>query len=451
MSPLPPGPRDGLFGLRLGGRLRRNPLKFLANLGHQYGDLAMFRLGPHRICLVNHPDLIRDVLVTHRLSFPKLARHRQTIRSFSGNNVFVSEGDEWLRQRQVVQPAFHNRLFDGYAEAVVMHVQRMLAGWSDGAEFDLVPAMGRLSLVTIGQALFNVDLSDQVELYERALKIHSETLRDEFRAPFNLPDWLPTEAKRRKRWAAQCLRDLTKAMISERRAAPGKREDVLSILFSAVEGGREDVQVTEQQIIDEATIMLVAGQDDITAALSWCWCLMAQKPALENRFHAELQSVLGGRAPVYSDIARLSFTETIIKETLRLYPPTWTLVPRCSTVEVELGGYRIPRGTWLFISPYTTHRDPRYFSDPERFDPDRFSPGRQQLIPKFAYIPFGGGPRICVGNHFSFTLLTMALATIGQRFRISLRDKSAKIMPDPSLALRPRGGVIIKLNPTSYP
>jgi cytochrome P450 len=446
MSPLPPGPRDSLFGLRLAGRFRRNPLKFLTNLTHDYGDLALFRLGPYRACLVNHPDLIRDVLVTHRLSFPKLARYCRTIQSFSGNNVFVSEGEHWLRQRRLVQPAFQTRLFDGYAEATVKHVQRMLQGWSDGAEFDLVPAMARLSLVCIGQALFNVDLSDQVELYGRALQIHSETLRDEFHAPFVLPDWLPTEAKRRKRWAAQCLRDLILRMIRERRATGGDREDVLSILLSAVDESREDGRMSEQQAIDEATILFVAGQDDITAALSWCWCLMAQRPEVEARFRAELNTVLGGRLPVYADVARLPFTEMIIKETLRLYPPTWTLVPRCATAEVELGGYRIPRGTLVFISPYATHHDPRFFPEPERFDPDRFSPNRQQSIAQFAYIPFGGGPRICIGNHFSFTLLTMALAVIGQRFRITLRVDLTKIVPDPSLALRPRRGVTVQLH-----
>jgi cytochrome P450 len=441
MSPLPPGPSDSLFGFRLAGRFRRNPLKFLTSLVRDYGDLAMFHMGPYRACLVNHPDLIRDVLVTHRLSFPKLARHRRTIRSFSGDNVFVSEGDQWLRQRKLVQPAFQTRLFYGYAEATVRHAQQMLAGWSDGAEFDLVPAMARLSLVSIGQALFNVDLSDQVELYGRALQIHSETLRDEFRAAFVLPDWLPTEAKRQKRWAVRCLRDLFVRAIRERRAAESSREDVLSILLAAVDNG----QFSEEQAIAEATIMFVAGQDDITAALSWCWCLLAQHPAIDARFRAELKEVLGGRQPTYADVARLPATEMIIKETLRMYPPTWTLVPRYATEEVELGGYRIPRGTWVFISPYATHHDSRYFPDPERFDPDRFAAERQAAMPPFTYIPFGGGPRICIGNHFTFTLLTMALASIAQRFSMTLCDDPTQIVPDPSLALRPRRGVKVRL------
>jgi cytochrome P450 len=444
MTPLPPGPRDSLFGLRLGGRFRRNPLKFLTGLVRDYGDLAMFPLGPYRGCLVNHPDLIRDVLITHREVFPKLERHRRTIRSFSGNNVFVSEGDQWLQQRRILQPAFQPRLFVGYAQAAVQHTQRMLRDWSDGAEFDLVPAMAKLALVSIGEALFQVDLSDQAELYRRALQIHSETLRDEFRALLQLPDWLPTAAKRRKRWAAQCLRDFVCQMIAERRTSGGNRDDALSILLSAVDNPQSDFRITEQQMIDEATILFVAGQEDITAALSWCWCLLIQHPAIEGRFRSELATQLGPRLPTYADVARLPYTETIIKETLRLYPPTWSLVPRCATQEVFLGGYRIPRGTWIFISPYATHRDPRFFPDPNRFEPDRFAAEREQPA-QFTYLPFGGGPRICIGNRFTFTLLTVALATIAQQFRITLRDDPASIVPDPSLALRPRNGLHVRL------
>ena len=179
--------------------------------------------------------------------------------------------------------------------------------------------------------------------------------------------------------------------------------------------------------------------------MSWCWCLLAQNRTCEDRFHAELATELDGRLPSYADVARLPFTEMIIKETLRMYPPTWSLVPRCATQEVMLGGYRIPRGTWIFISPYATHHDPRFFPDPDRFDPERFSPERP-LTSQFAYLPFGGGPRICIGNHFTFTLLTMALVTIAQRFRMTLRDDPATIVPDPSLALRPRHGLHVRLS-----
>jgi cytochrome P450 len=262
-------------------------LKFLTRVAREYGDLAMFRLGPYRACLVNHPDLIRDVLVTQRELFPKLPRHCRTIRSFSGNNVFVSEGEHWLRQRRLMQPAFQTRRFDSYAQAAVEHTQRLMCDWSAGAEFDLVPAMARLALVSIGQALFNVDLSDDAEMYRRALQIHSETLRDEFRAAFILPDWLPTAAKRRKRWGMRCLDELVWRMIRERRASGRDHGDVLSMLLLAVDEQGNGGRMTDEQAHAEATILLVAGQDDITAALSWCWCLLARHPQVEARFRAE--------------------------------------------------------------------------------------------------------------------------------------------------------------------
>jgi cytochrome P450 len=445
MSRLPPGPRDALFGLRLGNRFRRNPLKFLNDLVREHGDLAMFRLGPYRACLVNYPDLIRDVLVTYRAALPKLARHRRTIRSFSGDNLFVSEGENWLRQRRIVQPAFQSRFFDSYVDAVAKHALRWRQGWDDGTEIDLVPEMARLSLLTIGQSLFHTDLSDEVENCGQALRIHSETLRDEFRSLIVLPDWLPTAAKRRKRWAKHYLRELITRLIRQRRDVPSERMDALSVLVRATENGTDD-RISEQRLIDEATILFVAGQDDITAALCWCWCLLAQHADTEARFRAEIQTVLGGRMPVYADVAQLPFTEMIIKETLRMYPPTWTLVPRCATEELTLGGYRIPRGTWVFVSPYATHHDPRFFPNPERFDPDRFSDERQPEIAPFTYLPFGAGPRSCIGNHFSLTLLTIALVVIAQRFRMTLQHDPAKLVPDPSLALRPRRAVMVRLH-----
>ena len=256
---------------------------------------------------------------------------------------------------------------------------------------------------------------------------------------------MPTAAKRRKRWAVGCLRDLIRRMIGERRANGGARDDALSTLLSAGDKNLND-RLSEAELIDQAMILFVAGQDDITAALSWCWCLLAQHSEVESRFHEELETTLAGSPPVYADVARLPYTEMIIKESLRLYPPTWSLVPRQATEEVVLGGYRIPRGTWVFVSPYATHHDPRFFPDPQRFDPERFSAERQQAIDQFAYIPFGGGPRICIGNHFSMTLLTIVLAAIGQRFSIRLCGDPAKLVPDPSLALRPRGEVMVRLH-----
>lgn len=445
MSRLPPGPRDNLFGLRLGRRFSRKPLRFLAQLVRDYGDLAMFRMGPWRACLVNHPDLIREVLVTQRESLPKLPRHCRTISGFSGNSLFVTDGDFWLRQRRLVQPAFQSRRMENYGQATVAQTERLLRGWSAGSEIDLVAAMAELTLTFVGQSLFNIDLSGEVGLYSRALRVHSETLRDEFRSPVVLPDWFPTAAKRRKRQAVECISGLVWRMIRERRASGRDHGDVLSMLLLAVDEQGDGGQMTDQQAHDEARLMLIAGQDDLTALLSWCWYLLARNPETETRFRSEIATVLGGRPAGFSDLDSLPVTGRIIRETLRLYPPTWSLVPRTASRDLELGGYRIPRGTWVIVSPWAMHHDPRFFPDPERFDPDRFLPERQREILPYSYIPFGGGPRICIANHFTQFVVTLALTTIAQKYQITLRDDPDSTVPDPSLALRPQGGMWVRL------
>ncbi len=441
----PPGPRDGLMGLGLARQFSLRPLQFLSGLVRDYGDLAYFRLGPFHACLVNHPELIHEVLVKQRASFPKLKRHSRVVRSFSGNSVFVAEGQAWLRQRRFVQPAFHARRIEGYVQAAIEQTKHMLRDWKPDSEIDLVQAMSRLVMTSIAKALFRVDLTDRADEISKALRIHSETLRDEFRAAIVLPDFFPTPAKRRKRWAVNCLDEWVRWMIRERRASGRDDGDVLSMLLATTNEQEDSQAMTDQQICDEARVLFLAGQDDTTAALSWCFFLLAQHSDIEARLRQEIASVVGIREPVYSDVARLTYTEMVIKETLRLYPPTWSLVPRVAAQDVELGGNRIRHGTWVIVSPYATHHDLRFFSEPEQFDPDRFSPTRQSQIPPFAYIPFGGGPRACVGNTYSLNTMVAMVAMIAQQFRMAIVDDPRTIVPDPSLALRPKGGLRVRL------
>jgi cytochrome P450 len=451
MTRRPPGPRDLVFGLRLARRFSRDPLPFLNELVRDYGDIAMFRLGPYRACLVNCPDLIQRVLVADRHVFPKHPRHCHIIRGFSGDSVFVTDGDDWLRQRRLVQPAFHANRMERYAAATVAQTQRLLRGWSPGKEIDLVGAMAELALTGIAQALFDVDVSQRVAELGKALRIHAKTLRNDFRSAVLLPDWLPIASKRQKRWAVRCLGGLVWQMIRERRATGDDHGDVLSMLLLAKDEQGDGGRMTDQQAHDEAMIMLIAGQDDTTAALSWCWCLLARHPEVEARFRQEVAAVVGDRAATYADVARLPYTEMIIKETMRLYPPTWSLVPRRAAQDHDLGGYRIPRGTWVFVSPYATHHDARYFPEPERFDPERFSSARHRQMAQYTYIPFGGGPRMCIGNHYTLATMSLALATIAQRYRLTPLVDLAAVRPDPSLALRPRGGLRVRLDDAHAP
>jgi cytochrome P450 len=448
MNRLPPGPSNGLLGLGSVKRFRQAPLRFVTSLARDYGDLAYFRLGPYRACLVNHPELIHDVLVTHRKVFPKLEKHCRVIRCFSGNNLFVSDGDAWLRQRRLVQPAFHPRRLAHYANTAVEQTRRMLRDWSPETTLELTEQMASLVLAIVGQALFNVDLTQCAARTAEALHIRSRTFVREMGAAIIMPDWLPTPGKRRKRWALKYLDDMIWTMIRERRAAGTDQGDLLSTLLLTVDEDGDGQGMTDQQVRDETMTLLNAGQDDTTAALSWTWYLLARHPRIEARFREEVRAVIGDRPATFADVARMPFTEMVIKESMRLYPPTWCLLAREAQQDQELGGYVIPRGSWVFISPYATHHDPRFFPDPEQFDPERFSPERAEQTPPFAYIPFGGGPRGCVGNGFSMMTIALVLATVAQRYRLRLVDDPERVVPDPSLALRPKGGLRVHLQAT---
>lgn len=440
-----PGPRDHWLGLKLAHEFTHRPLDFLNRLARDYGDVAFFRLGPFRVCLVNQPELIREVLVTQRTAFPKHRRHAQTVRSFSGNSVFVAEGSDWVTQRRMVQPAFQPRRMEAYVHATLDETRRMLAKWEPNSELDLVQAMSRLALLSIGRALFRVDLSDRADEIAKALRVHSTTLRNEFRAPIVWPDFFPTPAKGRKRWAVRYLHELIMSLIRKRWARPPDGDDVLSILMAGGGGESGGPVPSDQQICDEARVLFIAGQDDTTAALSWSLFLLATHPNVEARCRDEIKTVSGGRDVTFEQIGRLSYTEMVVKETLRLYPPTWCLIPRVAASDVTLGGYSIRRGTWVLVSPYATHHDQRFFPQPDAFVPERFSPARQTEIPAMAYIPFGGGPRACVGNAYSLSNIVAMIAAITQRHGFSICDDPKTVLPDPSLALRPKGGVRVRL------
>lgn len=446
MNRTPAGPRDRFWGLKLARQFSRQPLEFLTNLVKNYGDWACFRLGPYQACWINHPDLIRDVLVTRPHEFPKLSRYCRTVRTFSGDSMFIAEGDDWRRQRKIAQPAFNSRLMDNYALASARQTRKLLERWSDGAEFDLSQEMKRLALTSIAGALFHVDLSDRAEELLTALTLHTQALRHEFRSAVVLPDWMPTPAKRRKRYSARVLRGLVAELFRERQQAAVRPLDALTIMTQSVEAAEDSAKLSSGQALDQSLLLLLAGQDDTTATLSWFFYLMATHPQVEQQVRDEISTVIGTSSVSHDDVARLPVTQSVVKETMRLYPPTWSLVPRGPLADVTLGSLEIRRGTWIIISPYATHRDPRYFPDPYQFQPERFSPACERAISQYVYFPFGLGPRGCIGGHFANINIMVAVVTILQHFRIVLSDVCAEVKPDPSLALRPRGGLRVRVH-----
>jgi cytochrome P450 len=434
----PPGPRDWCFGLALGQRLRRRPLEMMTDVARNYGDLTYFRLGPYRIYSVNHPALVREVLVSKAKQFPKAARSTRVLSQFDGQGLAVSQGDFWLRQRRLVQPAFHSRRLGRYAEITVELTRRRMERWRPGAVYHVADEMTHLAIEVIAKALFDVEVGDQVSQLREAVGIFSETLFREISAPFVLPDWLPLPAKRRKRWAIRSVDTLIRDIIRARRATGEDKGDLLSMLLLAVDEAGNGAGMTDEQARDEAVTLFRGGHDTTAAGLAWIWYLLARHPEAEARLLQEVDAVLQSRPATYADLPQLRYTEMVVKESLRLYPPVWALFGREANTEVQLGGFVLPRGAQVLILPWGIHRNPRFFENAENFDPGRFGPERIEGLTPDAYIPFGLGPHLCIGASFATMQMVLTVATVLQRFRWTLAPEQGPVEPEPHVAIRPK-------------
>ncbi len=438
----PPGPGAGLLW-----RLLRGGPQLLDIASHlaTYGDLAHGQVAWFHFYVVNHPDLIRDVLITRRKSFRKYRRMTRLLRRVDGDGLVTSEGELWSRQRRLIQPAFDSERLDRYAQITVDCARRRIAAWEQETTLNIAPEMTRLTLEIIAKSLFGVDLDEpHAARLGDAVREISKAFMREVSAPVPLPDWTPLPAKRRKRRALQTLDDLIWDVIRRRRANGADEGDLLSMLLLAVDE-QDGTGMTDRQARDEAMTLFNAGHDSTAAALAWSWYLIATHGDMQARVRDEAQTVLGTRAATFADLRRLVFTTRVIKESLRLYPPTWALFGREAIEPVEIGGYQMPRGSLVYAFTYARHRDPRYFPNPTAFDPDRFAPDRIEQVPRYAYFPFGVGPHTCIGNHFAMMEMTLIVATLLREFRVTLAPDQGAVEPEVLIAMRPKGGVRVTL------
>jgi cytochrome P450 len=446
MRRYPPGPKAHFFGIALSKRFRERTLEFLVEVGRIGGDLGHFAIGPIHFYLVNHPDLIREVLVTKAKLFPKLRKTTDVIRQVEGNGIVVTEGDFWLRQRRLVQPAFAPARLARYADLMVEYTNRALERWGDGAVVDMAGEMRQLTLAIIARTLFDVELTGKAANLDEAGQVLGEVLPREMSAPIRLPDWLPLPGKARKRWAIRVFDELIWDVIRQRRASGEDMGDLLSMLLKAVDAEGDGTGMTDTQARDEAMSLFHAGHETAASGLSWLWYVLVRQPEVASRVVAEVDAVLNGRTARMADLSSLAYTQMVVKETLRLYPPVYILFGREAAAEVELGGYPIPKGAWVHLSPFVTQRDPRFFPDPEKFDPERFAPGHVEQIKPHAYFPFGAGPHVCIGNTFALVEMTLITATVLRRFRLEFApDQPADVEPHALLALRPKGGLRLRI------
>ncbi len=439
-APLPPGPK----GHPLWGNLsdfRRDRLGFLTRAARDWGDVVPLRFGPRRLLLVSDPALIESVLVANSRHFVKGAGLRRNRHVF-GNGLLVSDGDFWRRQRRLAQPAFHRQRIAAYADTMVAYTERLLAGWRDGETRDLHQEMMGLTLEIVAKTLFDADVTGDVRAVGDALDLLMTSFTARMNLTLLLPESLPTPTNRRLREAVARLDAIVFGIIERRRAGGEDHGDLLSMLLQArdEDGGR----MTDRQLRDEALTLFAAGHETTALALTWTFYLLAQHPAAEAKLAAELDAVLGGRAPTLEDRPNLPYTEQVVTEAMRLYPPAWT-IGREAVADCPLGPYQLPKGDAVLMSQWVVHRDPRWFDRPDEFDPDRWADGLAKRLPRFAYFPFGGGPRVCIGNTFAQMEATLLLATIARRYRLALVP-GRPIVPAPSITLRPKHGLRVTLH-----
>jgi cytochrome P450 len=412
----PPGPPGRLLSGNL-NEFMTNRLDFMTDCAQQYGDLCSFRLGPRRVYLANHPDLLEQVLVTDARHYIKHFGARM-YKPVLGNGLVTSEGDFWLRQRRLAQPAFQRPRLVGYAPVMVELTRKMLREWHEGRRIDVHAAMGELTSTIALKTLFGLDNVAERAAYTDALKDVFFLLSRRFHSL--LPNWFPSPNNVRIWRALSRLRALVDGFIRQGRNRKEPGDDLLSRLILAQD--EDGTQMTDRQLRDEAMTLYLAGHETTATTLSWTWYVLARHPEIEEKLVAEWATVLGGRPPTVEDLPRLTWTENVISEALRLYPPVY-LIGREPLMDLPLGGFVIPRGSTVFMSQWVMHRDARYYEDPLAFRPERWADGLAKRLPKYAYFPFGGGPRVCIGNTFAMMEGVLLLATIGQHYRFTLETE----------------------------
>jgi len=442
----PPGPKLSLLeqiAYRPGGG---NPLPFFTGLARTYGDIAAFRMGGENVFLVNDPQLVKDILVTHNRNFTK-SRGLERTKRLLGNGLLTSEGAFHLRQRRLMQPAFHRERIAGYGRTMVEYADRLRSGWQDGATVDIAREMMRVTLSIAGKTLFDVDVESHAAAIGEALTATMESFWTMMLPFANVIEWMPIPTMRRSRLARQRLDAIIYGMIAERRATGRDHGDLLSMLLNAQDeeaGDPASAVMTDVQVRDEAMTIFLAGHETTANALTWTWYLVSQSPEVEWKLHDEIDRVLHGTLPTVADISSLPFVEKVVTESMRLYPPAW-IIGRRAIEDYPIAGYVAPARAILVTSPWVMHRDARYFPNPERFDPDRWTPEFKASLPRFAYFPFGGGPRQCIGESFAWMELVLLVATIAQRWTLRLVP-GHPVEPLPLVTLRTKHGMKMTLS-----
>lgn len=440
-----PGPRYLTpFGFFIAAR--PDPVGYMAAAVRQFGDVVRIQAGPLRAHLIAHPDHIKYVLQENNRNYVK-GKLVEKSKMLIGDGLFTSEGDFWRRQRRLVQPAFHRQRIEGFATIMTDATATMLERWRApaiaGQPVDVMAEMSALTLSIVGRALFSIDLAGDAAEVGKAMLLALEHITHQITHFLPLPLIVPTPRNLRFRRARRDLDRMVFGIIEQRRCAGTDGGDLLSMLLLARDAETGE-RMSDRQLRDEVMTFVLAGHETTAVTLAWAWHLLSMHPDVEKRLRTEVTEVLGNRTPTLKDLPDLGFTKRVVEETMRLFPAVSALSRQTITAD-EIGGYRIPANSVLFMSPYVTQRHRAWWEQPQQFDPDRFTAERSATRPRFAYFPFGGGPRLCIGNEFAMMEAQLILAMVVQRYRLQPFPGHV-VEPEVRVTLRPRNGVIMTLH-----
>jgi cytochrome P450 len=437
-----PGPRGNpvLGSIR---DIQRDNVQTFMDAWREYGDIVHFR-GPLTINLLVHPDYVQRVLRDNYANYPRPTFVADKLKSIVGEGLVAAEGERWQHARRSSQPAFHPDLVTDSARIFTESTEEMLAGWDDkaarGEPFDAKSEMMHLTLTNLGKALFKSNWSEQVSRVEPIVALALSHTHKRLTSPVD-PQRFPLKSTKAFNAGLAELDRIIFGVINERRRDENGGTDLVSILLQVKD--EDGNGLTDEQIRDEVIGFFIAGHETVSSAMSWTWYLLSQNPESWRRLRAEVDEVLGGRTPAADDVAKLEYTNRVLLEAMRLYPPIFVLM-RCAKEDDEVGGYHVPAGSNIVLCAYVTHRHPDFWENPEGFDPDRFTPERAAGLHRMAYFPFSGGPRKCIGNSFAMMQMPIVLAMVDQRFRLDLLP-GEQVVPEPAISLRPRDPLLMTL------
>ena len=438
---LPPGPPEPpIVGQAL--RYHWNPIPFMEEAA-KYGDLVTMSVKPWLVYLVNHPDLIQEVLVNNHMRVGRW-RNVEAMQYLMGDGLVTSDDPLHLRQRRLMQPIFHPQQIQAYGTTMTQYTRRHTQGWQDGSRVNMATEMRDLTLNIVAKTLFGIDLLDQVrrlgEVFELS-NTYMSTRFNQYEGMRALYHRIPLPLTVRFKRELNYLNRLVQSLIELRRGSQADQDDLLSVLLQLRDDSVESdgAGMSDEQVRDEIVTMFAVGHETVTVALTWTWYLLSTHPGIQEKFQVELDAVLGDRPPTLDDLPSLVFTGKVFREAMRLYPPIWRM-GRVATTPFALDGYEIPAGAMLCLPTLITHRDSRWFDDPNEFKPERWTSDFKDSLHKFAYYPFGGGPRLCIGEGFAWMEAKLILATIGQQWTVR-HDSRHKVGLTPLISLRPKNGM----------